>query len=88
MESLEPLCLIRIIGRREMPPWDRLWDAPERHYRSVSIQLWASLRCEWIRSPWEGKDVKEELPGAAGIKYTWTHGAGHQIAVGQGMNLK
>ena len=51
-------------------------------------QLWGSLRCEWIRSPSEGKDVKEELPGAAGIKNTWMLGAGHQIAVAQGMNLR
>ena len=36
-----------------------------------------SLRCEWIRSPREGKDVKEELPGAAGIKNTWMLAAGH-----------
>ena len=36
----------------------------------------------------KGKDVKEELPGTAGIKNTRMLGAGHRTAVAQGMNLR
>ena len=36
MESLEHLCLTRIVGRREIPPWDRLCGMPQKDATGLS----------------------------------------------------
>lgn len=37
MDSLEHLCVTRIMGRREVPPWDRLCGMHSRDAAGLSI---------------------------------------------------